>query len=212
MIEILANFLRSVIILSPSDMLQCVYLCLNKVSSCCFDLSATLFCQGRARIWRPGAGHWREPAAESHRSGHWKVNGQGQDAASRLRWPWPRGWSQSKHAANHVSAAAAHRSVRLCSPQGNCHYDRSFGGWRHHKMAATSLLCAGRCKARKSTKSRACLWRVAKWRLAFSFGLSAASCASDWPKPRFWLLLATRRGSPHHPTVRTGLFQWRNQL
>lgn len=31
-IKILANFFRSVIILSPSDLLQCVYLCLNKVA------------------------------------------------------------------------------------------------------------------------------------------------------------------------------------
>lgn len=32
MVEILANFLRSVIVLSPDDLLFCVYLCLNKVA------------------------------------------------------------------------------------------------------------------------------------------------------------------------------------
>lgn len=31
-IEILANFFRSVIVLYPDDLLQCVYLCLNKVA------------------------------------------------------------------------------------------------------------------------------------------------------------------------------------
>lgn len=31
MIEILSNFLRSVIILSPEDLLPCVYLSLNKI-------------------------------------------------------------------------------------------------------------------------------------------------------------------------------------
>lgn len=31
-IEMLANFFRSVIVLSPDDLLQCVYLCLNKVA------------------------------------------------------------------------------------------------------------------------------------------------------------------------------------
>ena len=32
MIEILSNFLRSVMALSPQDLLQCVYLCLNKLA------------------------------------------------------------------------------------------------------------------------------------------------------------------------------------
>lgn len=31
MIEILGNFFRSVIVLTPDDLLHCVYLCLNKV-------------------------------------------------------------------------------------------------------------------------------------------------------------------------------------
>lgn len=31
-IEILANFLRSVIVLSPDDLLYCIYLCLGKVA------------------------------------------------------------------------------------------------------------------------------------------------------------------------------------
>lgn len=31
-IEILANFFRSVIVLTPDDLLHCVYLCLNKVA------------------------------------------------------------------------------------------------------------------------------------------------------------------------------------
>ncbi len=31
-IEILSNFFRSVIVLSPADLLHCVYLCLNKVA------------------------------------------------------------------------------------------------------------------------------------------------------------------------------------
>lgn len=31
-IEILANFYRSVVVLSPDDLLYCVYLCLNKVA------------------------------------------------------------------------------------------------------------------------------------------------------------------------------------
>ena len=31
MIEILSNFFRSVIVLTPDDLLCCVYLCLNKV-------------------------------------------------------------------------------------------------------------------------------------------------------------------------------------
>ena len=31
-IEILSNFLRSVIVLSPKDFLNCIYLCLNKVA------------------------------------------------------------------------------------------------------------------------------------------------------------------------------------
>lgn len=32
MIEIMCNFFRSVIVLSPGDLLQCVYLCLNKLA------------------------------------------------------------------------------------------------------------------------------------------------------------------------------------
>ena len=32
MTEMLCNFFRSVIILSPDDLLQCVYLCLNKIA------------------------------------------------------------------------------------------------------------------------------------------------------------------------------------
>lgn len=32
MIEVLANFMRSVIILSPSDLVACVYLCLNQLA------------------------------------------------------------------------------------------------------------------------------------------------------------------------------------
>ena len=32
MTEMLCNFFRSVIILSPNDLLQCVYLCLNKIA------------------------------------------------------------------------------------------------------------------------------------------------------------------------------------
>ncbi|KAG1672815.1 DNA ligase 1 [Nymphon striatum] len=32
MIEILSNFLRSVIVLTPEDLIQCVYLCLNKIA------------------------------------------------------------------------------------------------------------------------------------------------------------------------------------
>ena len=32
MTEILCNFFRSVIVLSPQDLLQCVYLCLNKLA------------------------------------------------------------------------------------------------------------------------------------------------------------------------------------
>ena len=32
MIEILSNFLRSVIVLTPDNLLQCVYLCLNKLA------------------------------------------------------------------------------------------------------------------------------------------------------------------------------------
>ena len=32
MIEILSNFLRSVIVLTPSDLVHCVYLCLNKLA------------------------------------------------------------------------------------------------------------------------------------------------------------------------------------
>ena len=32
MIEILSNFLRSVIVLTPGDLLQCIYLCLNKIA------------------------------------------------------------------------------------------------------------------------------------------------------------------------------------
>lgn len=32
MIEILANFFRSVIVLSPGDLLQCIYLCLNQLA------------------------------------------------------------------------------------------------------------------------------------------------------------------------------------
>jgi len=32
MIEILSNFLRSVIVLTPDDLVRCVYLCLNKLA------------------------------------------------------------------------------------------------------------------------------------------------------------------------------------
>lgn len=32
MTEMLCNFFRSVIILSPKDLLQCIYLCLNKTA------------------------------------------------------------------------------------------------------------------------------------------------------------------------------------
>ena len=31
-IEILSNFIRSVMVLTPDDLLQCIYLCLNKVA------------------------------------------------------------------------------------------------------------------------------------------------------------------------------------
>jgi len=31
-IEILSNFLRSVIALTPEDLLQCIYLCLNRIA------------------------------------------------------------------------------------------------------------------------------------------------------------------------------------
>ena len=30
--EMLCNFFRSVIVLSPDDLLQCIYLCLNKIA------------------------------------------------------------------------------------------------------------------------------------------------------------------------------------
>ena len=79
MIEILSNYFRSVIVLSPEDLIPSVYLCLNKIGPAYegeFCNQYTLFTSEDSLSLkipvtvRIGVGHSRNESYESHRTVH----------------------------------------------------------------------------------------------------------------------------------------------